>query len=207
MMLKACGVGPTQLNLILQSLQHRLPTTEADFEQMLAIMRRMGHVNECSQGNIGSLFGNHGGRGHYMMFPSFETNDATDDHSSWLGTVPERQGQPQQMYPATSQQWYPQQAPPAQQAYQAAPQERIDSAPTPTLHRPTDPWTIMQRIYVGLLRTSGRASSLAVSKAQVKVAQTHAQTYQKSSPLRQTSIQMKVGWQRSFSIWFPGRDG
>ena len=87
----------------------------------------MGHVNEGSQGNIGSHFGGHGGRGHYMMFPSSEPHDATDEHSSWLGTLPERPSQPQQMYPATSQQWYPAQSPPAQQAYQAAPQERVDS--------------------------------------------------------------------------------
>ena len=68
LMLKACGVGPAQLILILQPLQQRLPNNEADFEQMLTIMRRMGHVNEGSQGNIGSHFSNHG-RGHYMMFP------------------------------------------------------------------------------------------------------------------------------------------
>ena len=58
-----------------------------------------------------------------MMFPSFETDGASDDHSAWLGTVPER---PQQAYPAT-QQWQPTQAPSGQQAYQAAPQEPYDS--------------------------------------------------------------------------------
>ena len=55
---------------------------------------------------------NQGGRGHYMMFPGSEPSAATDEHSAWLGTVPERPSQPQQMYLATQQQWYP-----AQQSY------------------------------------------------------------------------------------------
>ena len=61
-----------------------------------------------------------------MMFPSFESDSATDEHSAWLGTVPERPRQQQQAYPAT-QQWQPTQAPSGQQAYQAAPQEPFDS--------------------------------------------------------------------------------
>ena len=59
--LRACGVGAQHLHLILQPLQHQLPRTGADFEHLMTILRRMGHVNEGSPGNIGSHFGGRGG--------------------------------------------------------------------------------------------------------------------------------------------------
>ena len=43
-LLKACGIHPDQMNILIAHLQGRLPTTDAELTQLQAYIRRMGHM-------------------------------------------------------------------------------------------------------------------------------------------------------------------
>ena len=46
LLLRACGVNPTQLLQILQPYQYRFPNTQQEFEDMLLAIRRMARILE-----------------------------------------------------------------------------------------------------------------------------------------------------------------
>ena len=43
-LLKACGIRPDQMNILLAPLQGRLPTTDAELTRLQAYIRRMGYM-------------------------------------------------------------------------------------------------------------------------------------------------------------------
>ena len=52
--LKACGMGPQHLFILLQPFQGRLPSTDAQFRELCTQLRRYGHIQEHAPGNIAS---------------------------------------------------------------------------------------------------------------------------------------------------------
>ena len=52
LLLKACGISAQQLMSLLQPTNGRFPTNEQDFENMLMLMRRMGHILENRANNL-----------------------------------------------------------------------------------------------------------------------------------------------------------
>ena len=61
MLLRACQVSQAQCQQLLAPLQHRLPSTEVDFQTLPVHLRRMDHVIEHRPGNVASTIGNVGG--------------------------------------------------------------------------------------------------------------------------------------------------
>ena len=97
-LLRACHISSEQMMTLLQPLNNRLPTTEADFRALQDRMRRIGHVLEHSPNNIGqSLAGNHEARaGAYLQLPATNTTTyvgfqaGTSDHSQqWASWNPQ----------------------------------------------------------------------------------------------------------------------
>ncbi len=50
--LRACGIGPQHLPLLLQPFMGQLPRTDAQFQAMCTSLRRFGHITEGTPGNI-----------------------------------------------------------------------------------------------------------------------------------------------------------
>ena len=53
-LIKACGMGPQHLFILLQPFQGRLPMNENQFRELCTQLRRYGHIVENAPGNIGS---------------------------------------------------------------------------------------------------------------------------------------------------------
>ena len=53
-LMKACGMGPQHLFILLQPFQGQLPRTDAQFRELCTHLRRYGHIAENTPGNIGS---------------------------------------------------------------------------------------------------------------------------------------------------------
>eukprot|EP00974_Lingulodinium_polyedra_P045580 4370136-Lingulodinium_polyedra.AAC.1 len=50
--LRACGISPQHLPILLQPFQGQLPQDDAQFNQFCTQLRRYGHISEGSPGNI-----------------------------------------------------------------------------------------------------------------------------------------------------------
>ena len=53
-LMKACGMGPQHLFVLLQPFQGQLPRTDQQFKELCTQLRRYGHIAENTPGNIGS---------------------------------------------------------------------------------------------------------------------------------------------------------
>ena len=68
-LLRACRVTDSQLLQLLIPFQGRYPNNDAEFTQLCAALRRMGHILEKQSGNIASALRSGGGdRIHGMFF-------------------------------------------------------------------------------------------------------------------------------------------
>ena len=54
-LLRACGIQASHLVTLLQPYQGRLPTTEQQFNELFAQLRRFGHMTEGVQGNVATV--------------------------------------------------------------------------------------------------------------------------------------------------------
>ena len=116
LLLKACGISAQQLMSLLQPTNGRFPTNEQDFENMLMMMRRMGHILENSAHNLAhqlrtppaSVFPTWGGGGTYqqqppgLAFPAALANAAPDPWATadpWGGGGVAAQHPPAAAYP------------------------------------------------------------------------------------------------------------
>ena len=52
--IRACGMGPQHLFILLQPFQGKLPQTDAQFRELCTQLRRYGHIVENAPGNIGN---------------------------------------------------------------------------------------------------------------------------------------------------------
>ena len=59
---RALGVGVQRAMQLLQPLNHQMPRTQQQYNELLGRMRSVGHIAERSPGNIAGVFGR--GRGH-----------------------------------------------------------------------------------------------------------------------------------------------
>eukprot|EP00959_Pyramimonas_sp_CCMP1952_P171760 3589118-Pyramimonas_sp.AAC.1 len=113
---RALGVGNQRAMQLLQSLNHQMPRTQQQYEELGGRMRSMGHLSERSPGNIGSAFGMGRGTcsGNFYTTLTSEaqpgngpTNTWVDDpgestallaggrpQSSWATSPPPREPQP-----------------------------------------------------------------------------------------------------------------
>ena len=112
LLIRAIGVTETQLMTLLAPFQGTLPANEAQFEDLKAALRRMGHIIEGAPGNLASVI--RSGSNHqsaYLMQDGPHTHDASDmswnnQHSaqSWSQpseyNVPHAQNVPAQNAPA-----------------------------------------------------------------------------------------------------------
>ena len=53
--LRAAGVHPNQLTMLLHQFGGRLPSTEAEYQALLMQVRHQGHIHEASPGNIATI--------------------------------------------------------------------------------------------------------------------------------------------------------
>eukprot|EP00959_Pyramimonas_sp_CCMP1952_P052696 1101713-Pyramimonas_sp.AAC.1 len=60
-LLRALGVGNQRAMQFLQPLNHQMPRTQQQYDELCERMRSIGHLSERYPGNIGSAFGR--GRG------------------------------------------------------------------------------------------------------------------------------------------------
>ena len=68
-LLRAVGVSPQQLIMLLQPFQGRLPANDQEFQVLVTQLRRYGHIQEGARGNIGQIVQNSVGQarpGHYL---------------------------------------------------------------------------------------------------------------------------------------------
>ena len=52
--LRACGIQPQHLFVLLQPFNGQLPQDDAGFNQLCTILRRHGHITEGVRGNVAS---------------------------------------------------------------------------------------------------------------------------------------------------------
>eukprot|EP00959_Pyramimonas_sp_CCMP1952_P147631 3089286-Pyramimonas_sp.AAC.1 len=60
---RALGVGNQRAMQLLQTLNHQMPRTQQQHDELRERMRSIGRVSEWSPGNIGSVFGRGRGTG------------------------------------------------------------------------------------------------------------------------------------------------
>ena len=74
-LLSAIGVSDEQLLQITSRYQGRLPNAEADYQDMLRYLRRMGHILEGTPGNVGSVLRNRQSTRHYLTNDDYSNLD------------------------------------------------------------------------------------------------------------------------------------
>eukprot|EP00959_Pyramimonas_sp_CCMP1952_P116148 2428079-Pyramimonas_sp.AAC.1 len=60
---RALGVGNQRATQLLQPLNHQMPRTQQQYDELCEGMRSIGHLSERSPGNVGPVFGR--GKGNW----------------------------------------------------------------------------------------------------------------------------------------------
>ena len=118
MVLTAIRASPDQWVDILQPFRGQLPITEADYNSMLQIIRRMGHVLEQHPLSIASTgsrtWGRSGGQGTHLSFATYGVQPADGEVDQWanwrsmgMGVAMESPGAPPIAAQSHDQQPYP----------------------------------------------------------------------------------------------------
>ena len=84
--LKAAGFPWTQLSMLLHQLGGRLPNTEAEYQQLIIQIRRLGHVQEAAPGNIATILQGpfrQARPGQYYVDPATNQTSAQQLQSYW----------------------------------------------------------------------------------------------------------------------------
>eukprot|EP00959_Pyramimonas_sp_CCMP1952_P380495 7971715-Pyramimonas_sp.AAC.1 len=64
---RALGVGNQRSMQLLQPLNHQMPRTQQQYDELCERVRSIGHSTERSPGNIGSAFGRGRGTGSWKL--------------------------------------------------------------------------------------------------------------------------------------------
>eukprot|EP00971_Amphidinium_carterae_P022422 442153-Amphidinium_carterae.1 len=96
MLLKACGVTHHQFLQLTQSIGHRLPSTEAEFEELCRQLRRLGHILEQYPNNVAQQLGTRasvppasGHRQAYYQENAWDDPWHQDGADPWAAAAPE----------------------------------------------------------------------------------------------------------------------
>eukprot|EP00959_Pyramimonas_sp_CCMP1952_P006712 140222-Pyramimonas_sp.AAC.1 len=79
---RALGVGNQRAMQLLQPLNHQMPRTQQQYEELRARMRSVGHLSGRSPGNIGSVFGRGRGTGSEKFSTTLTTEAQPGNGSS-----------------------------------------------------------------------------------------------------------------------------
>ena len=98
--LRACNVSPQHLHILLQPFQGRLPTTDAQFNQLCTQLRRYGRISENAPGNIASALhgpprqarpGAYHAQTHLQLRDAYERSGSSRGSAHFLGATQDGQ--------------------------------------------------------------------------------------------------------------------
>ena len=107
-LLRACGVSTNQMMQLLQPFNTNLTANEQQLNALFASVRRMGHITEDTQGNIGAtLHGPRGSGSPHLLTESYNTSTISHSGASVEDTtqVSNQQNHLLGQTPSPEQQW------------------------------------------------------------------------------------------------------